>query len=346
MGGGVATFTDSSPVISNCLFVDNESVVHGGGLVLGDYTTPQIIGCRFVNNRAEGSPNAGGAIACGDGCCPALMNCQFYNNSANRGGALVTADGCEPYLDGCVFAGNRATIYGGAWLSYQDGVCIAKRCTFHCNSCVTGGHIWELQGGQVYAENTIFSCCELGAACVGAVWITCCDVYGNCSGPGSLGGQIGSNGNIAEDPLYCLNPLFPHDLTLQEASPCAAENNPECGQIGARPVGCLGSDIEWEPAGIPSALDLASSVPNPFSRTAEITYRIPGDIAHSPVLLEILDPAGRLVRTLVSSTQPEGSHTITWSGADQSGRRVGGGVYYCQLDVGGQTVTRRIVYVR
>jgi hypothetical protein len=53
---------------------------------------------------------------------------------------------------------------------------------------------------------------------------------------GSVAGQLGIDGNISQDPLFC-DPAG-GDFTLCADSPCAADNNPACGQIGALPVGC------------------------------------------------------------------------------------------------------------
>jgi len=70
------------------------------------------------------------------------------------------------------------------------------------------------------------------------VVLTCCDLHGNAGGDWvwGIGDQFGLNGNIREDPLFC-DPEN-GDFTLDCNSPCAAENSPECGQIGAWPVGC------------------------------------------------------------------------------------------------------------
>ncbi len=52
------------------------------------------------------------------------------------------------------------------------------------------------------------------------------------------------NGNFSADPLFCgdLNPDEPY--TLHTESPCAPENNPECGLIGAWGVACGLTAIE------------------------------------------------------------------------------------------------------
>ena len=68
--------------------------------------------------------------------------------------------------------------------------------------------------------------------------LTCCDIYGNAGGDwvGCIADQYGINGNISEDPLFC--DLPGGDLHLNENSPCAAPQQPTCGQIGALGIGC------------------------------------------------------------------------------------------------------------
>lgn len=66
--------------------------------------------------------------------------------------------------------------------------------------------------------------------------LTCCDIHGNAGGDwtGAIAGQLGINGNISADPLFC-DPAA-DDFTLRGDSPCAPGG--ECGLIGAWPVGC------------------------------------------------------------------------------------------------------------
>jgi hypothetical protein len=68
----------------------------------------------------------------------------------------------------------------------------------------------------------------------------CCDIYGNEYGDWTdpIEDQLGINGNISEEPLFC-DPET-GDFTLHENSPCApfTPPNEECDLIGAWPVGC------------------------------------------------------------------------------------------------------------
>jgi hypothetical protein len=70
------------------------------------------------------------------------------------------------------------------------------------------------------------------------VLLTCCDVVANVGGnwTGCIAGQEGINGNFTAAPMFC--DAAGGDFSLFADSPCAAENNPECGWVGAWPVGC------------------------------------------------------------------------------------------------------------
>ena len=85
-----------------------------------------------------------------------------------------------------------------------------------------------------------FSVSGDGVHTYGGATLRCCDIYGNAGGDwiGSIAGQLGLDGNISEDPLFCDPETL--DFTLHPDSPCApfTPPNPECDLIGAWPVGC------------------------------------------------------------------------------------------------------------
>ncbi len=70
----------------------------------------------------------------------------------------------------------------------------------------------------------------------------CSDVYGNAGGDwvDCIWNQGGQNGNFSADPLFC-DPDN-GDFGLRSASPCAPQQNPDCGLIGAHDVGCA---VSW-----------------------------------------------------------------------------------------------------
>jgi len=73
-------------------------------------------------------------------------------------------------------------------------------------------------------QSTIIAASPTGAALYragGSPTLSCCDIYGNAGGDwvGCIAGQLGVNGNICEDPLFCDSQNL--DFTLYADSPCA-----------------------------------------------------------------------------------------------------------------------------
>jgi len=106
-----------------------------------------------------------------------------------------------------------------------------------------GGGLYNINAISTI-ENTIiaFSSSGQGLAHYSSapVVLTCVDIYGNAGGDWifPFEDQLGEDGNISVDPMFCYesNPTLP--FSLHSTSPCAAENNAECGQIGHFGVGC------------------------------------------------------------------------------------------------------------
>ena len=89
--------------------------------------------------------------------------------------------------------------------------------------------------------------------------------------------------------------------------------------------------------------ELAAGFPNPFNPGTTVRYRLAAD---GPARLRILSVDGRLVSSLVDERQAAGWHAAAWDGRDDAGRAAAAGVYFCVLDAGGATVTRRLTLVK
>jgi beta-glucanase (GH16 family) len=84
--------------------------------------------------------------------------------------------------------------------------------------------------------------------------------------------------------------------------------------------------------------------PNPFNPSTTISYDLPDP---SPVRLVVVDVSGRLVRTLAAGeVTAAGRHAVVWNGRDDAGRVVAAGVYFCRLDAGVYSETRRLAFVK
>jgi hypothetical protein len=113
------------------------------------------------------------------------------------------------------------------------------------------------------------------------------------------------------------------------------------GVAAALPVVVNGAPLEPDRA--PSALELLPNAPNPVLDRTEIPFTLPEAQA---VTLAIYDIQGRRVRSLLNGPLSAGTHRVSWDRTDDRGRRVGSGIYYYRLMVGGRSLKRRLVALR
>jgi len=88
------------------------------------------------------------------------------------------------------------------------------------------------------------------------------------------------------------------------------------------------------------AMELHQNYPNPSSSGTSIAFELP-EAAH--VRLWIYDIGGRLVRTLVDARLAGDAYIAEWDGCDERGRSLGSGVYFCRLEAGARSLTRKLV---
>jgi hypothetical protein len=96
--------------------------------------------------------------------------------------------------------------------------------------------------------------------------------------------------------------------------------------------------IEDEPGvGATTAFGFAPMA-NPTRDYAAISYAItkPGMVS-----LKVYDRTGRLVETLVNSTQNAGAQTVTWDA-----RKMSNGVYFLRLEADNQTAVHKLILVK
>ncbi|MBK8166756.1 MAG: S8 family serine peptidase [bacterium] len=100
----------------------------------------------------------------------------------------------------------------------------------------------------------------------------------------------------------------------------------------------VGDDVPVRAAG---RLD---GYPNPFNPRTTLRFAL---AVPARAILEVHDPAGRLVRRLLAADLPAGAHDIAWDGKDDAGRAVASGQYLARLRAGdAEPVTRKLMLVR
>ncbi len=94
----------------------------------------------------------------------------------------------------------------------------------------------------------------------------------------------------------------------------------------------------------PDRFALGAPRPNPFGPETRIRYDVPAAGGH--VSVSVFDIRGRRVATLVEGHEPAGRHTALWRGLDQSGRKVGSGIYFVQLESPTAREVKKITLLR
>lgn len=243
VGAGFAAHL-SSPVVRDCIFRNNNAQSQGGAYWYGGQGSPLIENCVFENNTAA----LGGAVFLINSSLEGtIVGSTFKDNSSlGRGGGLFTYNFRLGVMD-CLFDGNSGSI-GGAVILESSHPTSFDRCTFVRNEASDASGIKILGTTSVSISNVIIA---LGAG--GGVGLSvdsspitfgCTDIWGNPAGDwvGNIAGQLGTNGNISADPLFCSGGFL-----LQGNSPCSPGNHPDgdaCGVIGVFPVGCGSVAVE------------------------------------------------------------------------------------------------------
>ncbi len=324
-GGGVA-IVNASPTFTNCAIVDNVSDGFGGGLAVLDSSTLNMTGCVVRGNRTLADSAPGGGIYC-----------EFSD--------LI--------LEDCVIARNMLDGFGsegsGIYLSFSFGTSL-HQCTIAANAVnglpATAGVISCFYSSPTIAQSIIaFNSPGIGFVSVepsSIPVVSCTDLYGNQGGNGT--GWSDGGHNFSLDPLFC--DLAGNNYRLQLNSPCAGGKHPQgawtCGntRIGALDPGCVTASVD--DAGALSPLSLGIR-PNPFAAHTAISFEIPRE---GRLSLCIFDAAGRMVRTLRDEFAPAGRHAAEWDGADDQGRALPSGVYFCRMRVNGVERAEQIVLTR
>jgi hypothetical protein len=281
----------------------------GRGFVLEGTETDGIVieGLTVRNGRAPEGGGGGGIYV--SGASPIIRNVVLESNSSDSGGGGMHCDsGASPTITHCTFFENDAPSCGGIL----------------CDS-----------SSPLITDTVIFGSSGSGIGCAGSASpvLRSCVLYGN-GHDGLPETCVAENVRFA-DPEFC-DPAR-GDLRLQECSPCVGASTTG-SDIGALPAkcACVQDEVVSDRARL-----LAAS---PFTSETQLHVSAP---AHcGPVTLAVYDVSGQLVRTLAVEQIRPGEHRCVWRGDDDSGERVGAGIYFVRCVLGRQTLMRKVVLVR
>jgi outer membrane protein assembly factor BamB len=83
--------------------------------------------------------------------------------------------------------------------------------------------------------------------------------------------------------------------------------------------------------------------PNPSREEVRLEWVLP---ATDDVRVDVVDIAGRVVKTVLQDRRGPGEHYVVWDGRDEQGRPAAAGIYFVTLRAGDLAATRKIVRLR
>ena len=83
--------------------------------------------------------------------------------------------------------------------------------------------------------------------------------------------------------------------------------------------------------------------PNPFYESTNLSFALPKT---SDVKLCIYNIKGHKVRTLLSEVLIQGSHSVSWDGTDENGKKISSGIYFYTLETIHNIYTKKVILLK
>lgn len=217
-GGGIYLWGSSAaPLIKDNRIINN-TANYGGGIFC-DTSSQPLLEDNFIGYNTAIYTAGGICYASNTGTVDLLGNTIFCNQAGRCGGGMYVERACVNAMNN-IFAGNMATSFGGAIVIgyYNPNECSDPNVvnnSIACNKAPQGGGVYCASKTTPRIANNIISFGSQGEGIYGFYdpcqpgWeaepnVSHNDVFGNPDGNygGSLGDQMGINGNISIDPNF------------------------------------------------------------------------------------------------------------------------------------------------
>ncbi|MCF8259815.1 MAG: CotH kinase family protein [Melioribacteraceae bacterium] len=104
------------------------------------------------------------------------------------------------------------------------------------------------------------------------------------------------------------------------------------------------TDIKSDPKKI-TEMNLQQNYPNPFNSITTINYSVPDISGNQNVSIKIYDILGNLITTLVDEPKSSGNYTLRFN-TSSIGRSISSGIYFYRLNIGSQSVLKKMIYLK
>ncbi|MCB0260584.1 MAG: T9SS type A sorting domain-containing protein [Calditrichaeota bacterium] len=102
-----------------------------------------------------------------------------------------------------------------------------------------------------------------------------------------------------------------------------------------------------EVSAVAADFQLRPNYPNPFNPSTTLAFNVAGEIGQSyAVRLEIYNPLGQKVKTVVQDNLPAGNYEYTWNGDSDSGSLLPAGIYFASLRSGTANKVIKMVMIK
>jgi len=344
--GLISILLPISGTIKNCVFRNSASMYESASIwadplirIVGDKHL-SFENCEFSNLTMQDDDTV--SVSIGGVQYPqqhnhfSFQNCLFSNNSS-QGGVVTVSSSNNPRIDitNCTFAGNTSDNFT---LRINGDVNIT-------NSIFYNDSPFQIKVDPMDGNPNEYTHLKIDHSLI----------KGGLSGiqafpvPWNTIDFLPSS--FDADPLFqgFVVPSNPFHYVLSELSPCIDSGTPDLSGLNLPPYDLAGNYRVWgsgidlgcyeygsepwvsvyDPV-LPALeqLVLQQNYPNPFNPSTTISYSLP---KAAKLRLDIYNIKGQLVKTLVNSEMPAGTHSIVWNGRDMKNKAVATGVYFYRI---------------
>lgn len=103
---------------------------------------------------------------------------------------------------------------------------------------------------------------------------------------------------------------------------------------------------EGKDKNIPADFVVKQNYPNPFNPETTISYSLPAGLSQYRVVIKIYNTLGQLVKVLRDCEQIPGNYSVRWDGTNCNGLSVPSGIYLYSVNVGGMSISKKMILLR
>ena len=252
LGGGIYSYNNSSPTITNCVITANSAVFGGAIACANSNTRPEVSNCMITANSALFG--GGGGIYC-NGASPEIRNCIIAGNSSLYGGAIYSHNAGYPIITNCTISANAASDSAGGIYCYASSNLTISNSILWGNTAPDASEV--MVGNSGTGTSIEISYCDIQDPDENVVNEPGCTINW---GPG----------NIDADPLFI--GAAGGDYHLFEESPCIDAGDPAFVAAPGE------TDIDGEPRISGAKVDVGAD---------ELVVAIPAEVKITPKTLNL-----------------------------------------------------------